>query len=862
MPSKPGQLYAVPADEAPGRRLLLLASLTEAADEAPTIEEALRRTLALLCNHAGWLAGRLQFAEDAAELAGRTFWHLVQAERLTALRALAERRRHLPGPRATPAMRPHWTLLDEAEALATGVRAVFLVPVLAGGRLFAALEFFSAAPVRPAEPLLEVITFACAELGRILQRKPAEDALRRSEREYRTLFESAHDGIVVADPEEETVLDANLRACALYGRPRAELLGLPLQSLWADPLVERGRLREVLLGRENHFESRHLRKDRQRIVVEVSAGPVEYRGRRAVWMSVRDVTEKNRMVEALKASEERYRLLFESSPQPMWVAAAETGRFLAVNESAVQRYGYSREQFGRMVASDLHVADARTGPALPASQTGASVLRHRKANGGLMDVEVTDHDIDFEGQQARLTVASDVTERLRAEERLWHAAFYDGLTGLPNRALFMERLGQAQARARGRGGSGFAVLFLDLDRFKYVNDSLGHRAGDSLLVQIAKRLDRSRRAGDTVARLGGDEFAVLVEGVRDAPEAACVADRVQRDLALPFALTGDGEHATQEVYSSASIGIAMGGRDQRPEDLLRDADTAMYRAKGKGHGTAKHAIFDIEMHDEAVATLQMENDLRRAIDRHELCVMYQPVVTLAHGRIVGFEALARWNHQKRGWIQPSEFVPLAEETGLIGLLDRWVLEEACTTMRALQDAHPREEPLSISVNLSGRELLQPDLVEQVEGILARTGLDPRTLRLEITETVLVENEAEAHRCLTRLKALGLKLCLDDFGTGYSSLSYLHRMPIDVLKIDASFVRQITEEKHRRIVETLVMLGKNLGLEVVAEGVETEPQAQTLLKLGCGHAQGYLYGAPLEVEKAAAALAGQAAVREA
>jgi EAL domain-containing protein (putative c-di-GMP-specific phosphodiesterase class I) len=254
----------------------------------------------------------------------------------------------------------------------------------------------------------------------------------------------------------------------------------------------------------------------------------------------------------------------------------------------------------------------------------------------------------------------------------------------------------------------------------------------------------------------------------------------------------------------------------------------------------------------------MENDLRRAIDRRELQVVYQPVVAIESGRIVGFEALARWNHLQRGWIQPSEFVPLAEETGLIGLLDRWVLEEACTTMRALQEAHPRAAALSIAVNLSGREILQPDLVEQVEGILTRTGLDPRALRLEITETVLVENEAEAHRCLTRLKALGLKLCLDDFGTGYSSLSYLHRMPIDVLKVDASFVRHVTEEKNRRIVETLVLLGRNLGLEVVAEGVETRAQAETLLRLGCGYAQGYLFAEPLGPEEAADALGAETA----
>ena len=845
-----GTLHALPAPDAAAPRLALLAALAEAADEAPTVEEALRRTLALLCAHAEWQAGRFQFADDSGDLGGRTFWHLAQAERLAALRTLAEKRRLMPGLRGAGPAQPLWSPLPAAEALAAGVGAVFSVPVHGRGRLLALIEFFAVSAERPPEPLLEEIAFACAELGRILHRKPAQEALLRSEREYRTLFESAHDGILIADPAEETILDANQRACAIYGCPRGELLGLPLHRLWADPLVERGRLREVLLGRDSRFEAQHLRGDGVEIVVEVSAGPVEFRGRRAVWMSIRDITGKNQMLEALRASEERYRLLFESSPQPMWVADEETGRFLAVNEAAVERYGFSREQFGRMLVGELAApVEVVLEASQPAAQGSATVTRHRKAGGTLIDVEITAHSIGFEGRPARLVVANDVTERLRAEERLWHAAFYDGLTGLPNRALFMERLNQAQARARGRGGNGFAVLFLDLDRFKFVNDSLGHRAGDELLVQIARRLERIRRAGDSVSRLGGDEFAILVEGVHDAQEAAHVAERVQRELQVPFDLGGDA--GPQEVYSSASIGIAMGGRDQRPEDLLRDADTAMYRAKSQG--ASRHAVFDIAMHDRAVATLQMENDLRRAIDRKELRVMYQPVVTMPEGRIVGFEALSRWQHRQRGWIPPSEFIPLAEETGLIGLMDRWVLEEACTTMRALQDAHPRTPPLSLSVNLSGRELLQVDLVEQIEGILARTGLDPRSLRLEITESVLVENESQAHRSLNLLKALGLRLCLDDFGTGYSSLSYLHRMPIDVLKVDSSFVRAMADEKNRRIVETVVLLGKNLGLEVVAEGVETPAQASMLLRLGCELAQGYLYGAPFAAERAAEVL---------
>ena len=555
--------------------------------------------------------------------------------------------------------------------------------------------------------------------------------------------------------------------------------------------------------------------------------------------SRRDASERARTLEALRASEERYRLLFDVSPLPMWVYDQESLRFLAVNQAAVDHYGYSREQFANMTIAgvgpeqEMAVLEERLSGGIEEA-SGPGIWRHLKASGDAIDVEITSHALTFAGREARLVIAKDVTERLRAEQKLWHAAFYDALTGLPNRALFMERLGQAQARARGRSGGAFAVLFLDLDRFKLVNDSMGHRAGDQLLVAIARRLDRIRRAGDTVARLGGDEFAILVEGVEDAPSAGRVADRVHRELAHPFEIGG------QEVFTSASIGIALGGiADHRPEDLLRDADTAMYRAKT--HGIAKHAVFDITMHDHAVAVLQLENDLRRAVERGELRVCYQPVVALQSARIVGFEALVRWQHRQRGLVPPKEFIPVAEETGVIGVVGRWVLTEACRQMRGLQQLQPRGAGLSLAVNVSGRQILQPDLVEQVGEILNHSGLDPRLLRLELTESALVQNESAAARCLHRLRHLGLKLAIDDFGTGYSSLSYLHRMPIDVLKIDASFVQTMaTDEKNRRIVETILSLGKNLGVEVIAEGVETAQQARVLTGLGCSYVQGHLF----------------------
>jgi diguanylate cyclase (GGDEF)-like protein/PAS domain S-box-containing protein len=833
--------------ETPETRLHLLQSIVQAADEAPTVQDALRAALARICETQGWQAGRLQFSADAGDLAQRTFWHLTDPEHLTSFRALAEERRGPPTiPQALRDGKPLWRRLPEGSES----RGLIAFPIRLGERLFAVMEFFSRESEKPPRPLLDTLGFVSAQLGVILSRKPAEDELRRSEREYRALFESAHDAVLIVDAETGLVLDANQRCAHVYQHTRAQLVGLLLAEVWPGATYEW--LQTAACGHPGSFEAEHRRRDGSAIFVDVSAGPVQFRGQRAVWMSNRDVTEKKRTHEALQASEERHRLLFESSPQPMWVYDQTTMRFLAVNQAAIEHYGYTREEFISMSIEEIRPVDDR---ALVSErvknldgEAPASIWRHRKKSGEVIDVEIISHALTFAGRKARLVISSDVTERLRAQQRLWHAAFYDGLTGLPNRALFMERLGQAQERARGRSAEGFAVLFLDLDRFKVVNDSMGHRAGDQLLVAIARRLDRIRRAGDTVARLGGDEFAFLIEGVGEANAAGRVADRVHRELSQPFEVNG------QEVFTSASIGIALGGTtEHRPEDLLRDADTAMYRAKSLG--AAKHAVFDITMHDRAVAVLQLENDLRRAIDRQELRVEYQPIVSLPGSRLVGFEALARWQHRQRGLVPPMEFIPMAEETGVIAALGKWVLFEACKQMKAMHDKHRGEPRPSLSVNLSGRQILQPDLVEQVAEVLEQTGFDPRLLRLELTESVLVENEAAAARCLTRLRQLGLKLVIDDFGTGYSSLSYLHRMPIDLIKIDASFVRGMgLDEKNRRIVETIISLGKNLGVEVIAEGVETDAQAQALHRLGCGLVQGHLFSRSVDAQTAAALLA--------
>ena len=453
-----------------------------------------------------------------------------------------------------------------------------------------------------------------------------------------------------------------------------------------------------------------------------------------------------------------------------------------------------------------------------------------------------------EGLEQRVTertveLEKEVAERKQVEEQLRHNAFHDGLTDLANRALFMDHLQLALARAGRHEGYCFAVLFLDLDRFKVINDSLGHVVGDKLLVGIARRLETVVRPGDTVSRLGGDEFTILLDDLGDAGEAEVVAGRLLRELAMPYNLGG------HEVFISVSIGVALSANGyQRPEDILRDADTAMYRAKQLGK--ARYEVFDQTMHARAVDRLEMERDLRRSVERREMFLQYQPIVSLDTGAVRGFEALARWRHPERGVIPPAKFIPIAEETGMIIPIGIWVLGEACRQIRRWQELYPANEPLTISVNLSGKQFMQRDLLEQVEAVLRQTGLDPGSLKLEITESVVMDNIETATRTLERLRALGVELSIDDFGTGYSSLSYLQRFPVSTLKIDRSFVSRMTEsEGTAEIVKTIMTLAQNLGMGVVAEGVETELQREQLKALECEFGQGYYFARPMDDDDA-------------
>lgn len=450
--------------------------------------------------------------------------------------------------------------------------------------------------------------------------------------------------------------------------------------------------------------------------------------------------------------------------------------------------------------------------------------------------------------EAHRQVMKEALQRERAEARLLHEASHDALTGLPNRVHFLSRLARAVEAAKQGSTASFALVQLGLDRFKNLNDSLGPAAGDRILLAAARRLESSLRPDDVAARVGGDEFAVLLADVQGEPGVLTVVERLQAALARPLMLDGS------EVFSAASMGVVLGFEDYTvAEDLLRDADLAMHRAKAQGG--ARHVRFERAMHDRALTAQALEGALRRGIERDELCVFYQPVVLLGSGRVSGFEALVRWRNPERGFVSPGEFIPLAEATGLVTPIDRRVWAEAAGYLRRLHARFPRDPALSVSVNLSTRHLLEPDLLDEVSRVLERSGLEPRSLRIEITESAMMDDTERAAGILAQLKTLDVQLLLDDFGTGYSSMSYLQELPIDVLKVDRSFVSRLgMDEKHRQIVATIINLAHGLGMRVVAEGIETAEQLALLRELGCDYGQGYLFAKPLPPDALEALLA--------
>jgi diguanylate cyclase (GGDEF)-like protein/PAS domain S-box-containing protein len=560
------------------------------------------------------------------------------------------------------------------------------------------------------------------------------------------------------------------------------------------------------------------------------------------------------LVNQVSRSEERFRSLVQNASDIITILAAD-GIISYASPATEHVWGQTPEDLqGRSWLALVHPEDraaARRFLAEAVRQPHTSItseVRLGDAGGAWLECEIVANNLLEQAAVCGIVLTCrDITERKTFERQLQQMAFHDALTGLPNRALVTDRLEQALARAERASGK-VAVLFIDLDNFKLINDSLGHGAGDELLVTLAARLRACIRPQDTAARLGGDEFIVLLEEVVRSSEASQVAERIAESLRAPFAV------GHLDVVVTVSIGVAVSGRADRAENVLRNADLALYEAKAAGK--SRFAVFDASMERDAVNRLELQADLRTALERNEFQLLYQPIVSLADGRMTGVEALVRWHHPTRGVVSPTEFIPIAEETGLIVPIGHWVLEDACRRARAWQLRFAAGYAPTMSVNLSARQFHRPELFDDIGQILRTTGLDPRLLTVEITESALMRDAESTFTTLEALKELGVQLAIDDFGTGYSSLSYLRRFPVDMLKIDRSFVDGLGQDpQDTAIVQSIIALAKTLGLRVTGEGIETAAQRTHLQEMGCDLGQGYLFARPLPPEELELLLGG-------
>ncbi len=688
----------------------------------------------------------------------------------------------------------------------------------------------------------------------IHDRKMAEKTARETA-EYRNLFQNANDAILLFEMDTEVVIDINEKACEIYRLERDEFIGKSLKDISQNP--ERGavRLQELFDdGNSQSFETVQFRADGTPISLFINCSIIEYQGRKVVLSINRDITDRKKAQEELYESRQILQMVLDTIPNAVFWKDKDLN-FLGCNRYMAKLMGLNdpSEIVGKNeldFSVDSAEAEAHQLCDNQVIETGMPQYdiseTHTNPDGSVdwlntNKVPLRDAQGDIIGM---LSTFQDVTERKRAEEQLLHNALHDGLTGLPNRALFLEHLRHAIERNGTRGKKAFAVLFLDLDHFKIINDSLGHLEGDNLLCIIAQRLNNCLRPGDIVSRIGGDEFTILLDDLGESGDVIQIVERIQNSLKSPFNLRGS------EVYTSASIGIALNDTNYtNPENMLRDADIAMYRAKA--NGKARHQIFDQTMHEQANYRLQVETELRHALKNNEFCLYYQPIINLKTNRIKGFESLVRWRHPKRGIVSPLEFIPIAEETGIIVPLGEWILRESCHQLRYWQSTNSSNQNLTMSVNLSCKQFMQSDLFERIFEIVRETKVEPNNLRLEITESYLMNDSDAAIAIMKKLRSLAIKLSIDDFGTGYSSLSYLHRLPINYLKIDRSFVSQMqSNAENFEIVRTIIMLAKNLNLKVIAEGIETPEQADFLRSLDCDYGQGFLYSKPVRAEQAA------------
>ena len=686
----------------------------------------------------------------------------------------------------------------------------------------------------------------------IVEREQTEETLKKSEAFLNTIFDSIQDPFCIIDRDYRIVW-----ANEAYAQMRRKKLSDLIGKTCYEALLKRSSVCDECVVQKTFVSGKPCAKEKMADVFDGvqtwsaiytypildSEGKVSH-----VIEYTQDITERKQAEEALRESEERYALAARGANDGLWDWDLRSNKiYLSYRWKSMLGYEEKdisdtpEEWFGLVHPDDRGEVEVKIAAHLSGrDQHFESEYRimHKDGayrwvlNRGLAVRNRDGHAYRMAGSQ------TDIMSRKSAEKQLVYNAFHDALTGLPNRALFMDRLQHSITVSTRRANELYAVLFLDMDRFKVVNDSLGHTVGDQLLIAMGQQLSECLRPGDTVARLGGDEFAVLLNNISELKDAVDVAERIHKKLSVPLLVKG------QEMFASVSIGIATGSeRYERPEQVLRDADIAMYQAKARG--SACHEIFDPKMHANILDRLQLEADMRGALDHKEFIVFYQPIIDLTTHQPVAFEALVRWNHPKRGLIYPMEFIPMAEENGLINAIGEWILRESCRELRVLQERYPAQPPLKMSVNISGKQFAQRNLASKVSAIIMDTGIDAHTLALEITESMIMENVEMAVETMNQLRSLGVQIHIDDFGTGYSSLSYLHRFPIDAIKIDRTFIKKLSADgKNKEIILSILSLATSMNFEVIAEGVEMNHQLLNMQKMHCHYGQGFLFSVPM------------------
>ena len=745
------------------------------------------------------------------------------------------------------------------------------------------------------------VLFGSRKLGQGIEESNfAYRALGENEARTRSILSTSLDAVITINSADR-VTDWNQQAEAVFGWSADEAIGQSLAELIIPQQYRKQHLQGIQLFLDTgegpllnkRMEVTALKKNGDEFPVELTIAPIIIKGKQAFSSFIRDISEQKQAAEQINNDYHSQRVIAsvleistlsisfkEKLEQSLdvilstpWLTLQGKGMIFIVDHHKPDRLNLVAQR-GITEANQTKCSHVIFGECLcgKAAQTQQTVFTsclngdHTIVYDGmeehghycmpinsedrLMGVlnlyldhghEVNDNELNY--LEAITNTLGNIIQQHQHEEQLQYYAYYDELTELPNRTLFVNRLDQCIKQTMRHSTYMYAVLFLDLDRFKNINDSLGHSVGDQVLNQVAEHLKQCVRKIDTVARLGGDEFAILLDGIDDISDAYRTASRIHQKLVNPLQLQ------RHEVYTSASIGIVPGLKTYKiHNDLLRDADIAMYRAKQKGNGYTE--VFDEKMHAHAVKILSLETELRRAMERQEFCIHLQPIISIKHNRIIGFESLLRWNNPERGLIYPDEFIHVAEETGLINKIGLWVLQESCRTIKLWNNSFPEHKSLYISVNLSPVQFLRKDLVSQIDNNLRSISFDTANLRLEITENILMENPETAAQILRDLKNRNIRLYLDDFGTGYSSLSYIHTFPFDTLKIDKSFVSKLaTGREHIGMVKTIIAVAKNFNMDVIAEGVESKEELSILKELGCYNIQGYYFSAPVTVDEA-------------